>query len=93
MTCTHCNNGQFNDTDIMCISGVLIDVDEFTEGWQRDIAYPPAPCMCCRVCKGAAWNGEEECGACGSTGWNGGRDLSQEALADHAAREPGREGE
>lgn len=46
--CQHCKNGQFEDQrfgqDVECVNGVLIDIDEAHEGWQRDLNYPVAPC-------------------------------------------------
>lgn len=52
--CTHCRNGWFNPRggeaefyfgeDVECVNGVLIDIDEAHEGWQRDVNYPVAPC-------------------------------------------------
>ena len=46
--CKHCQNGWFHDqrfgADVECVNGVLIDIDEYTDGWQRDVAYPVAPC-------------------------------------------------
>lgn len=45
--CSHCNNGWFDGRfgqDVECVNGVLIDIDEYHEGWQRDVAYPVAPC-------------------------------------------------
>lgn len=47
--CAHCSNGWFDDqrfgTDVECVNGVLIDIDVAHEGWQRDVVYPPAPCI------------------------------------------------
>lgn len=46
--CKHCRNGWFDDqrfgADVECVNGVLIDIDEAHEGWQRDVVYPVAPC-------------------------------------------------
>jgi len=45
--CTHCQNGFLDNRfgqDVECVNGVLIDIDEATEGWQRDVLYPVAPC-------------------------------------------------
>lgn len=50
--CTHCKNGWFDrkgsgpyfGQDVECVNGVLIDIDVFTEGWERDLDYPVAPC-------------------------------------------------
>ena len=46
--CKHCQNGWFHDQrygeDVECVNGVLIDIDVATEGWQRDVSYPVAPC-------------------------------------------------
>jgi hypothetical protein len=45
--CKHCRNGFLDNRlgqDVECVNGVLIDIDEFTEGWARDTVYPVAPC-------------------------------------------------
>lgn len=57
MTCEHCNNGFLNNKygqDVECVNGVLIDIDEYTEGWARDTLHPVAPChpMWERQCAG-----------------------------------------
>lgn len=47
-TCEHCQNGWFDDQrfgcDVECVNGILIDIDEYNDGWQRDVCYPVAPC-------------------------------------------------
>lgn len=43
--CRYCRNGWFSGTDVECVNGVLIDIDIAHEGWQRDVEYPPAPCI------------------------------------------------
>lgn len=45
--CKHCRNGWLDNRfgeDVECVNGVLIDIDVFHEGWQRDVDYPVAPC-------------------------------------------------
>lgn len=45
--CEHCRNGFLDGRfgqDVECVNGVLIDIDEFYEGWARDTVYPVAPC-------------------------------------------------
>lgn len=45
--CSHCRNGFLENKfgqDVECVNGILIDIDEAYEGWQRDVAYPVAPC-------------------------------------------------
>lgn len=47
--CTHCGGtGYLADRgwpqDFECVNGVAIDIDEYTEGFERDLYYPPAPC-------------------------------------------------
>lgn len=74
-TCKHCQNGWLNLGDIECVNGVLIDIDEATEGWQRDTAYPPGPCNACPLCDG------EGCKDCNDTGWKGSVNRSQELLS------------
>lgn len=47
MGCKHCKNGFLDNRfgcDVECVNGVLIDIDEYHEGWQRDLCYPVAPC-------------------------------------------------
>lgn len=48
MACTHCDNGWFDrqqfGSDVICVNGVLIDTDEYYEGWHRDVIYRAAPC-------------------------------------------------
>jgi len=53
--CEHCRNGWFDPKsgghyfgqDVQCVNGVLIDIDEYMEGWQPKHAYPVAPCHPC----------------------------------------------
>lgn len=45
--CRFCHGGWLDNRygqDVECVNGVLIDIDVATEGWQRDVAYPVAPC-------------------------------------------------
>lgn len=50
--CAHCKNGWFDPKgtgpyfgeDVECVNGVLIDIDVYYEGRQRDFCYPVAPC-------------------------------------------------
>ena len=45
--CRHCRGGFLNNRfgqDVECVNGVLIDIDEYAEGHQRDFCYPVAPC-------------------------------------------------
>lgn len=74
--CKHCQNGWLGERfgGVECVNGVLIDIDEATEGWARDTAYPPAPCQSCDKCGG------DGCQYCGDTGWRSGTDESQERL-------------
>lgn len=76
--CAFCKNG-FMGSDVECINGVLIDIDEFTEGWTRDAIYPPAPChpKYCGACAGTGDAGDDDvgfsdCEWCGGTGYLGG---------------------
>jgi hypothetical protein len=86
--CTHCKNGYLGIGDIECVNGVMIDIDVAHEGWQHDVAYPPAPCEACRKCSGSGQRGRGNCRACMGTGWCGGTNESQERLADWASRRP-----
>lgn len=60
--CAHCKNG-FRGSDVECVNGVLIDIDVFTEGWERDVVYPPAPCHP-GYCDGCNGTGERDGGDC-----------------------------
>lgn len=45
--CQHCRSGFLGNRfgqDVECVNGVLIDIDEFTEGHARDVIRPVAPC-------------------------------------------------
>lgn len=47
MGCKHCENGYFGrrfGQDVECVNGVLIDIDEFNEGWSGNTVHPVAPC-------------------------------------------------
>lgn len=53
--CPHCSNGWFDPKsggfyfgqDVECVNGVLIDIDEYTEGHSPDVLRPVAPCHPC----------------------------------------------
>lgn len=68
--CAHCRNG-FRGSDVECVNGVLIDIDVFTEGWERDVIYPPAPCHpnYCSACAGDGDDDGGDCQSCGGTGY------------------------
>lgn len=87
MSCLHCNNGWLDNRygqDVECVNGVLIDIDVANEGWQGDVAYPPAPCQACEKCRGSGERGRGECRACQGTGWKSGRNDCQERLSEWA---------
>lgn len=47
MTCDKCEGGFLHNKygqDVECVNGVLIDIDEYMEGWDRSTNYPVAPC-------------------------------------------------
>lgn len=47
MACEHCRNGFLDNRfgqDVECVNGVLIDIDEYHEGYRTDFCYPVAPC-------------------------------------------------
>lgn len=90
--CLHCKHG-FMGSDIECVNGVLIDIDEFTEGWQTDVLYPPAPChpLYCVSCKGSGEKALEggavtDCADCEGSGYRGGASDCQERLQAAADR-------
>lgn len=46
-TCNHCSNGFLDNRfgqDVECVNGVLIDIDEWHEGYASDVVRPVAPC-------------------------------------------------
>lgn len=45
--CKHCKDGWLDNRfgqDVECVNGILIDIDVYHEGYQRDAVYPVAPC-------------------------------------------------
>lgn len=86
--CAHCRNG-FRGSDIECVNGILIDIDEFTEGWETDVLYPPAPChpLYCKSCAGTGRcpdhieHDSDDCPDCDGTGYVGGKSDCHERLA------------
>lgn len=80
--CKHCQNGQLHG-DIECVNGVVIDIDEFTEGYPRDVIYPAAPCHpnYCRTCLGHGDHDGGDCPDCEGTGYRGAKNDSQQRLA------------
>lgn len=68
--CQHCRNG-YRGSDVECVNGVLIDIDVFTEGWERDVVYPPAPCHpdYCAACRGTGDDDGGDCQPCAGTGY------------------------
>lgn len=83
--CQHCRTGYLDRGDLECVNGVLVDIDVAHEGWQRDVAYPPAPCMACKKCGGTGGRGRGQCRSCNGSGWRSGQNESQERLSDWAA--------
>lgn len=46
-SCPHCKAGDLAGRfgqDVVCINGILIDIDEYNEGWETDISRPVGPC-------------------------------------------------
>lgn len=90
--CQFCKNG-YRGSDVECVNGILIDIDEYTEGWQRDVIYPPAPChpLYCKTCNGSGWCPEDvnhdsdDCPGCEGTGYVGGGPDCQERLRGDVA--------
>jgi hypothetical protein len=79
--CKYCRAGWLENRfgqDVECVNGVLIDIDVFTEGWPRDVAYPAAPCEACLACRGVG------CDTCNDTGWRSGVNESQKRLGEAA---------
>lgn len=91
MACQFCENG-FRGSDVECVNGVLIDIDEYHEGWQDDVIYPPAPCHpnFCKPCNGSGWcpdgveSDSDDCPTCEGTGYVGGNSDCQERLAERS---------
>jgi len=50
--CQYCQDGWFDKNisnfyfgiDVVCVNGVLIDIDEYCEGYQLNLSYTIAPC-------------------------------------------------
>lgn len=73
-----CN--QYIGGDVECCDGVVMDIDEFTEGWQPDAIYPPHSCnpRFCSTCGGTddppeavkEAAGQDDCPDCRG-GWRG----------------------
>lgn len=45
--CNFCRNGWLENRfgqDVECVNGVLIDIDEYRDGFQQDLIRPVAPC-------------------------------------------------
>ncbi len=78
--------------DYECINGIRIDIDVYTEGWERDVIYPPAPCHPnrCERCGGsgnateddAELHNSNDCPECSGTGYKGGAVDCRERLAE-----------
>ena len=84
--CPHCKNGWMG-SDVECVNGILIDIDEFTEGYALDVWRRPAPCHP-RRCTACAGTGEEDggdCDTCEGSGYIGPSDYEERLLA--ASRE------
>jgi len=63
--------------DMECVQGIIIDIDEYTEGCQTNLIRPPCECnpKRCKTCNGSG-NKEYECGGIGdcpdcNCGWIG----------------------
>ena len=65
--------------DIECCDGIVMDVDEYREGWQRDVIYQPHDCnpRFCATCSGTGEvpaniaSDSDDCPNCEGTGWIG----------------------
>lgn len=78
--------------DYECINGVCIDIDVYTEGWELDLIYPPAPCHPnrCERCSGSGEASEDDanrlnrddCPGCRGTGYKGGAVDCQQRLVE-----------
>lgn len=92
--CRSCRNGHIVG-DVECVNGILIDIDVFTEGHERDVVYPPAPCHpdFCTRCNGSGRASKalarklnsDDCPECDGSGYRGGRVDCQKRLAEAAA--------
>lgn len=91
--CPYCRNG-YRGSDVECVNGVLIDIDEFSEGWQTDVLYSPAPChpKFCKTCSGSGRcpddvpSDSDDCPNCSGTGYVGGNTDCQERLDEARSR-------
>lgn len=67
------------DCPLGCHAGIVMDDDEYYEGYQRDVVYPPCEChpKHCNVCGGTGWcppeiaHTSDDCPKCDGTGWLG----------------------
>ena len=104
MTCTVCGRNRiYHCSEIIawsesgCHDGVFMDDDEYAEGWQRDVIYPPCKYspLCCRHCEGSGESRDpasksDDCEYCSGTGWLGGK--AKWPIAAEEARAAAKEG-
>ena len=80
--CKHCDNGFFAD-EMECINGIMIDVDDFSEGFfAADVWRQPAPChpLYCLYCTGTGDADGGDCEVCGGDGYTGYADYRERLL-------------
>lgn len=72
--------------DVVCVNGVAIDIDVFTEGFER-VRHPLAPCHpgFCATCSGTGEFDDGDCESCAGTGSKLGANDSVERLEAEAA--------
>lgn len=92
MTFKPCNKYWGLGHDIECHEGILIDADEYAEGWQRDVIYQPCSCnpKFCMRCRGIGMivddEGAGDCPHC-NCGWVGEIEYLSEPTADTQAND------
>lgn len=68
-------------SEMGCHDGVLMDDDEYHEGWQPDVVYPPCPhsplkCQTCNgtgICPAHIDSTSDDCPMCDGVGWKDGK--------------------
>lgn len=81
-------------SEMGCHDGVRMDDDEYHEGWQDDVVYPPCPHspLCCKACGGDGLSRDpksesDDCDACQGSGWKDNSPQWPSAADDQEAAE------
>lgn len=79
-------------SEMGCHDGVRMDDDEYHEGWQPAVIYPPCPHnpLCCKTCGGSGEcppnveNDSDDCPTCQGVGWKDGECKWPNAADEHS---------